>query len=272
MAIEIRKTKNIITKSKLPDADYVINPYLGCTHACTYCYAEFMKRFINIDKEWGTFVVLRSFDEKKMKTNFKKDENIIISSVTDPYQPVEKKENQMRKILLQLANTNGNIEIITKSSLVLRDIDLIKKIPNIKIGISMNSLDDKFRKLMEPGASSIEERIKTLKELKKNNIETYCFISPIFPYISDYIQIIKELENVVDYFLFENLNLRGVYKKRVLNLIKSNYNEYYDKYLNIYTQKGDVEYWEKVREEIETFTFKRVIKSTIYFNHAMEKK
>ncbi|MFV0499959.1 MAG: hypothetical protein ACK5NF_08085 [Bacilli bacterium] len=95
------EAKQLVVKSQLPATDYVINPYVGCTHGCKYCYADFMKRFYKIDKEWGKFVYL-----KKSKNNIysKKLENkiVLLSSVTDPYQPIEKKYNKFLKYLMNL--------------------------------------------------------------------------------------------------------------------------------------------------------------------------
>lgn len=134
-----------ITKSKLPAADYVINPYVGCPHQCIYCYAEFMKRFTRHDEKWGDFVDVKSCHKK---VNAKKiaGASVLIGSVTDAYNPFENKYLVTKSILEQLANTNANIEILTKSSLITRDIDLFRKIPNIRIGISMNSLGNPPRK------------------------------------------------------------------------------------------------------------------------------
>ena len=151
-------TKSIITKSRLPDADYVINPYVECPHKCIYCYEEFMKRFTGQAKqEWGDFIDIKQFTlpVSTLKTN---NHTILLGSVTDPYNPFEKEYNVTKTILESFVNTSAHIDILTKSSLVLRDVAIIKKIPNARVGISLNTLDDSFRAKTEPYASSIKEK------------------------------------------------------------------------------------------------------------------
>ena len=188
MSTIIRETvsKNIITKSKLPDTDYVINNYVGCNHGCIYCYAEFMKRFTNHTEKWGEFLDVKKFNEEKFVKYLKKinsDKKILMSSVTDPYNPYEIKYKSTRNILklfIQANNEHIHLEILTKSLLIFRDIDLLKKIKNITVGISLNTLNDNLRRQIEPCAGSIKSRIEILKKLKGENIPVYLFISPIF--------------------------------------------------------------------------------------------
>ena len=212
-------SKNIITKSKLPDTDYVINNYVGCNHGCIYCYAEFMKRFTNHTEKWGEFLDVKKFNEEKFVKYLKKinsDKKILMSSVTDPYNPYEIKYKSTRNILklfIQANNEHIHLEILTKSLLILRDIDLLKKIKNITVGISLNTLNDNLRRQIEPCAGSIKSRIEILKKLKGENIPMYLFISPIFPMLTQLEEIIATCKDTVDFIYFENLNLRGRYKK-----------------------------------------------------------
>ena len=128
MKIEYREAKSIITKSAIPDLDYVINPYVGCQHKCIYCYACFMMRFTNHKGDtWGDFLDIKDYDFTKIKPNKYDGKNILLSSVTDPYTPSEKKYKSTRKILKQLIGTKAKISVLTKSRLVTRDIDLFKQ-------------------------------------------------------------------------------------------------------------------------------------------------
>ncbi|MCK9426098.1 MAG: radical SAM protein [Ignavibacteriaceae bacterium] len=259
-----------ITKSKLPDADFVINPYIGCTHKCIYCYAEFMKRFTNHNEDWGDFIDVK-LSSKPMKLDKMKNKTILIGSVTDAYNPYEKKHQITRKILEQLVNCNSHIEVLTKSDLVLRDIDLFKQIKDFRIGISLNTLDDSFRKSTEPFASSVERRINALRVLHENGIETYLFMSPIFPGITDFKKLINETKEYVDSFCFENLNLRGAYSGRVLSFIDKNYNHLNDIYTKIYKKK-DMTYWESLSTEINDFCSENKLNHKLYFYHEKIKK
>lgn len=141
---KIIKTNDYITKSNLPASDYVINPYVGCTHACKYCYASFMKRFTNHPEEWGTFIDVKTCD-KSLNLNKIKNKEVFMSSVTDPYNPSEAKYKITRRILESLINSKCNLTISTKSSLILRDLDLLKQIKNLTVCLSINTVDEKFR-------------------------------------------------------------------------------------------------------------------------------
>lgn len=218
MVIEkIINTKDYITKSNLPASDYVINPYVGCSHACKYCYASFMKRFTGHEEEWGTFIDVKICD-KPLNINKIKNKEVFMSSVTDCYNPSEEEYLITRKILESLVNAECNLTISTKSSLILRDLDLLKQIKNLTVCLSINTVDEDFKNDMD-NASSIESRIDTLKQLHENGIRTVVFMSPIFPYITDYKKIIEKTKEYTDEYWFENLNLRGPYKITIMNYI-----------------------------------------------------
>ena len=195
MKIREIKAKSIITKTGL-DADFVINPYIGCAHACIYCYARFMKKFTGHKESWGSFVDVKinAPDLILGNTDKYKSKSIIMGSVTDSYNPVERKYKITRKILEKLAPFQPNLEIITKSDLILRDIDLLKKFKNIGVAVSLSFLDEKIRKQLEPLASPAENRINILKQLHKAGIKTVVFISPIFPEITDWQKVISDQE------------------------------------------------------------------------------
>lgn len=265
-------SKNIITKSKLPDTDYVINNYVGCNHGCIYCYAEFMKRFTNHTEKWGEFLDIKKFNEEKFVKYLKKinsDKKILMSSVTDPYNPYEIKYKSTRNILklfIQANNEHIHLEILTKSLLIFRDIDLLKKIKNITVGISLNTLNDNLRRQIEPCAGSIKSRIEILKKLKGENIPVYLFISPIFPMLTQLEEIIATCKDTVDFIYFENLNLRGRYKKIILDFISKNFPEYNQLYQDIYT-KNKKEYWYLLMEDINRLCKIYDIKYKTFFFH-----
>ncbi len=274
MSTIIKETvsKNIITKSKLPATDYVINNYVGCNHGCIYCYAEFMKRFTNHTEKWGEFLDVKKFNEEKFVKYLKKinsDKKILMSSVTDPYNPYEIKYKSTRNILklfIQANNEHIHLEILTKSLLIFRDIDLLKKIKNITVGISLNTLNDNLRRQIEPCAGSIKSRIEILKKLKGENIPVYLFISPIFPMLTQLEEIIATCKDTVDFIYFENLNLRGRYKKIILNFISKNFPEYNQLYQDIYT-KNKKEYWYLLMEDINRLCKIYDIKYKTFFFH-----
>ena len=164
------KVNDYVTKSNLPASDYVINPYVGCPHGCKYCYASFMKRFTGHKEDWGTFVDIKLCD-KKININKLKNKRVFLSSVTDCYNKFEEKYELTRNILKQLVDVDCELYISTKSKLILRDMDLLKQMKNLIVSMSINTLDENFKNDMD-NASSIQERLQTLKELHNNGIFT----------------------------------------------------------------------------------------------------
>ena len=242
--------KGVMTKSNLPVADFSVNPYVGCAHACAYCYASFMKRFTNHPEPWGSFVDVKRWNPIKKPQKYAGKE-AFIGSVTDPYQPCEEKYRRTRALLEELAGSGIKISIATKSDLVLRDLDLIKTFPASRVSFSINTLDDGFQREMDR-ATSIERRLSAMKTLYDAGIETTCFISPIFPAITDPIAIIEAAADRCNLVWLENLNLRGDYKARILNWIGERHPELSALYREIYMQ-GDRSYWSGLDTKIRRF-------------------
>ncbi|MFX1339086.1 MAG: radical SAM protein [Promethearchaeota archaeon] len=265
MKIQFREAKNIITKSNIPSIDYVINPYTGCQHGCIYCYAEFMIRFTgHKGDKWGQFLDIKKFDLNKIKPQKYDGKRILISSVTDPYIPLELKFQNTRNILKKLVGTEAEIVILTKSKFVERDINLFKKFENLEVGISISTLDEIFAKIVEPGASKPKDRLSIVKRLKENELNTYVFISPFFPGITDFREIIEKSMNFTDYYMFENLNFRPHNIPRILKII----NKYNPQILPIYQElKVDRSRWDLIEDEIRSYCEKRKINYSIEFHH-----
>lgn len=256
--------KNLVTKSNLPESDYVINPYIGCPHGCRYCYACFMKRFTNHKEEWGSFIDIKRCD-KLINGKKLQGKTVFLSSVTDCYNPYEKKYENTRRILEQLTQIDCKLNISTKSPLILRDIDLLKQCKNIKVSISINTLNEQFRNDMDY-ASSISERFHVLEELHRNGIYSVLFMSPIFPEITDFRKIIEKSKVYVDEYWFENLNLRGSYKQVILEYINHSYPQLIKLYNEIYLN-GNMDYWHDLAMEIEEYCNAHSVKHINYFYH-----
>lgn len=264
MIIKEVETSDYLTKSNLPASDYVINPYIGCPHGCKYCYASFMKRFTGHNEEWGTFIDIKKCS-KNINVSKLKNKTVFLSSVTDCYNEYEEKYEITRNILKQLIGVECNLNISTKSKLILRDLDLLKQMKNLTVAMSLNTLDENFRKDMDK-ASSVHERLDTLKELHSNGIYTILFVSPIFPYITDYKAIIEKTSEYIDEYWFENLNLRGEYKYKILDYIYNSYPNLKEEYQSIYLNK-DNKYWHELEVDIESYCKENNIKYTNYFYH-----
>lgn len=247
------QVKGIFTKSNLPVSDYSVNPYVGCEHACSYCYASFMKRFTNHPEVWGEFVDVKHWPDIKNPQKYAGKE-LFIGSVTDPYQPLEKSCRRTRAFLEQMQGSGCKLSIATKSDLILRDLDLIKSFPNAIVSWSINTLDEVFRADMDC-AVSIERRLAAMKEFHDAKIRTTCFISPIFPGITDVLSIIRRVKEQCNFIWLENLNLRGGYKAVILSYIAQKFPELTSLYEMIY-QKKDRSYWAMLDHEIRQFAMK----------------
>jgi len=242
--------KGILTKSNLPVADYSVNPYVGCTHACKYCYASFMKRFTNHKEPWGEFLDVKEWKPLAQTEKYAGKE-CFIGSVTDPYQPCESTYRRTRDFLEQMKGSGCRISIATKSDLVLRDIDLIKTFPDARISFSINTLDELFRADMDC-AVNIERRLEAMEVCHDAGIRTTCFISPIFPGITNIREIIIRAMDRCNIVWLENLNLRGDYRVRILSYIEEKYPDLLPLYNQIYL-KNDRNYWTELDCDMASF-------------------
>ena len=181
MIIKEIQSKTILSASKV--YPYVINPYTGCQHNCLYCYAHFMKRFTGHKEPWGQFVDVKvnAPDLLRREITRKKMDRIWVSGVCDPYQPLEAKYELTRQCLEILAQNNWPVIVQTRSPLVLRDIDILKEGRAFEVGLSITTADDSIRKLFEPNAPPIKDRVRALDELHRAGIRTYIMIAPILP-------------------------------------------------------------------------------------------
>ncbi len=245
------RVKDYLTKTKLTTLDYVINPYVGCPNKCLYCYAAYMSSFSKHKEEWGSFIDVK-YTRKRINTFKIKDKKVMISTVTDPYNEFEPKYGITRKIMEQLVNCDACLSVVTKSKLVLRDIDLFKKMKHIEVALSISLLDENLKEKLEPNSSSIEERLETLKFLKQNGIKSVVFISPIIPQITDFKSIIEKTKEYADEYWFDKLNLRNSFKTKMFRFITEHYPIYKSLYDDIYNKKNP-QYFEEMRNEIDEY-------------------
>lgn len=195
--------RSILSKSQVHD--YVVNPYVGCGHGCRYCYAAFMKRFTGHREPWGEFVDIKVNAPELLAKEIgrKQRGRVWVSGVCDPYQAAERKYGLTRRCLEVLLEHQWPVSVQTKSALVLRDIEILEKFDDVEVGFSVTTADEKIRKLFEPGASSIRERIRALDALHAAGIRTYAMIAPILPGAEG---LIGKLPGKVDHILIDRLN------------------------------------------------------------------
>lgn len=195
--------KSILSPSRIHD--YAVNPYVGCQHACAYCYARFMKRFTGHKEPWGSFVDVKINAPELLRKEIarKRKGTVWVSGVCDPYQPLEATCQLSRECLDILVDHGWPVVVQTRSPLVLRDMDIFRKSSRIDVGLSITTADDAVRKIFEPQAPSITERLEALAALHRNGIRTYAMIAPILPGAEN---LIRMLAGSVDYVIIDRMN------------------------------------------------------------------
>jgi DNA repair photolyase len=213
--------KTVLTRTAISGFDYCLNPYVGCGHGCRYCYASFMKRFTGHKEPWGEFIDVKVNAPSLLKNQLKKAKPgiVAISTVTDPYQPIEKTYKITRGCLEALLDKQFPVNLLTRSPLCLRDIDLFKRFKKIEVGLTVTTHDEAMKKLFEPCSPSIPSRIRALETLRQERVRTYAFIGPLLPLKPA--PLVKMLEGLVDEVLIDRVNypnkVKGLYRKNGLD-------------------------------------------------------
>ena len=203
MIVREVQAKAILSVSKI--YDYVVNPYTGCEHACTYCYARFMKRFTGHKEPWGEFVDVKTnaADLLKVEIRKKRRGRVWVSGVCDPYQPLEARYRLTRRCLEIMARHSWPAVVQTRSPLVLRDTDILREADGSEVGLTVTTGNDEIRKLFEPNAPPIKDRLDALDELHRAGIRTYAMIAPMLPGAED---LAEALRGKVDYVMVDRMN------------------------------------------------------------------
>lgn len=190
--------RSILTKCGIPGVDFSLNPYVGCAHACTYCYAScVVSRFKGRLDPWGTFVDVKANAAQLLKAALKKADGktVLLSSVTDPYQPLEREKEVTRACLAQFGHGRATVSILTKSDLVVRDIDVLRTLPSVEVGFSMSTVDDRIARALEPGAPPPSRRFAAIEQLARAGFRTWVFIAPAIPGIIETRDQLEEIHS-----------------------------------------------------------------------------
>ncbi len=203
MIIKEIRSKTILSASKI--YDYVINPYVGCQHSCSYCYARFIKKFTGHKEPWGEFIDVKINAPELLQKDIrkKKQARVWMSGLCDCYQPSEAKYRLTRECISILAGQGWPVTIQTRSSLVLRDLDIIREASDFEVGMSITTADDGIRKLFEPSAPPIGDRLNTLDMLHRSGIRTFAMIAPVLPGAEG---LAEELKGKADYIIIDRMN------------------------------------------------------------------
>lgn len=178
-----RQARSVLSKTGIPGARWAVNPYTGCAHACRYCYASFMGKYSGHAEPWGTFVDAKGNAPEVLARELRRAERgtVILSSVTDPYQPLEERLRLSRRCLELLVAHRFPVRVLTKSPLVLRDLDVLRGAEDVAVSLTVTTDDERVRALFEPGAPPIAARVAALRALKEAGVPTRVFIGPMLP-------------------------------------------------------------------------------------------
>lgn len=227
--VQAIEAKSIIVDSKLPDTDCVVNPYVGCTLGCGYCYASFMGRMVGESvPSWGDYVyakvnAVEVIDRELTRMSpAKAHRSLLLSSVTDPYQGAEIQHRLTRGVLERLVAHRypGRIGILTKSNLVVRDIDLLTQLADVEVGMTVTTTDDRISRVLEVRAPTAARRLGALRRLHDSGLPTYAFVGPLLPHFADRPELLANLfegiaaTGVTSVFV-EHLNMKKYIRTRL---------------------------------------------------------
>lgn len=217
VVVKETRCRAALSRSRIPGIDYALNPYVGCAHGCRYCYAEFMRGYTGHAEVWGSFVDVRINAAKQLANEVVRLRPGVIglSTVTDPYQPLERKYQLTRSCLAVLQAGLFPVSILTKSPLVTRDIDLLCSLAECEVGLTITTDDERMRRLFEPCAPPIGRRLEALQALIAAGLRTYAFVGPALPMNPQHLA--KLLDGLVDEVLVDRMN----YVHKVVSLYRA---------------------------------------------------
>jgi DNA repair photolyase len=229
--------KTILNRGGL--GDYSLNCYTGCSHACVYCYARFMQRFHPHDEPWGSFIDVKVNAVEVLKRQLRRavPGTVFMSSACDGWQPLEAQWRLTRRCCELLLERGFALHVLTKSALVLRDLDIFAGHP-VRLGVTLTTLDESLRELWEPGADSVQQRLRIIEAARQAGLSTSIMFGPLLPFLSDSQAAIEALlrqaaERGVDRIWVDGLNPRPRVWPAVAELLREHFPELLEPYRKI---------------------------------------
>jgi len=263
--------KSAIGKCGFPGGGWAVNPYVGCSHGCVYCYARFIKRFTGHTESWGSFVDARiniaQVLGRQMRLAKFQGGRIFIGTVTDPYQPLEEKYQLTRKILQVLINYENPVSILTKSDMVPRDLDLLKKLKEVDVDFTVATLDEKWKKLTEPNSPTVKQRFLAMEKLTDEGIPVCAMMGPYWPFFTDPGELFQEFKKAgVVHVFTESFNTTGGNWVGVEKVLKKHYPQLLTKMRQIMFNKEMFDqFYSQAEKKVKDLSKQYQIPVTIYF-------
>lgn len=223
--------KSSLSKSGIYGVDYSLNPYFGCEHSCVYCYVPRMMPGRLKGRSWGEFVEVKINMPKVLTKELKRIKRgvVLVSSITDPYQPVERRYELTRRCVELLSSSKLEVTVLTKSVLFKRDLEVMNK-DRFEIGVTVTTI--RAHKELEPLSDPPLARIEALKEASQEGFKTFIFLGPLIPGVVD-----DELEEIIElaynaeasYVIVDKLNTRGDVVQSIMKVLNK---DHLDKFVN----------------------------------------
>jgi len=255
--VVVRETrcKTILNKSSI--SDYSLNCYTGCAHGCVYCYARFMQRFHPHDEPWGEFVDVKVNAVEALGRQLRRARPgaVFVSSACDGWQPVEAGRKLTRRCCELLLEHGFQVNVLSKSALVLRDLDVLAR-GNARIGVTVTTLDEDLRRLWEPGCSGVQERFRVLEEAHRAGVSTAVMFGPLLPFLSDGQVSIDALfrraaQIPVDAIWVDALNPRPRVWPSVAELLRARFPDLRERYARLlFEKRARNGYLKELRERV----------------------
>ncbi len=253
----VRETVCRTVLNRTAIGDYSLNCYTGCVHACVYCYARYMQRFHPHPEPWGRFVDVKVNAPEALKKQLRRAPpgEVFMSSACDGWQPLEREWRLTRRCCELLIERGFKINVLTKSALVLSDIDIFAG-RSARIGVTITTLDERLRALWEPGASSVEERLGVIQAAQRARLETAVMFGPLLPYLSDGEESVAALFEQaarldIDHIWVDALNPRPKVWESVVELLRREFPRLEQPYrLMLFNPDAREEYLASLRDRV----------------------
>ncbi len=237
IVVSEKRCKTILNKTSI--GDYSLNCYTGCSHGCVYCYARFMQRFHPHPEPWGEFVDVKvnAVEALERQLRCARPGEVFVSTACDGWQPIEAERRLTRRCCDLLLQCGFQVNVLTKSALVLLDLDLFSG-QNAIIGVTVTTLDERLRRLWEPKASGVEERFRVIEEVHRAGLRASIMFGPLLPFLSDSQTSIDGLfqraaDLKIDVIWVDALNPRPRVWPSIISLLKDEFPELCERYRRI---------------------------------------
>jgi len=254
-----------LAPSRITLGEYVINPYRGCGYGCRYCYVQKNKGIQKRNELWGTFVDVKVNigEVLNRELSSRRVSSVLIGSTTEVYQPCEEQYQLMRTLVKLLNAANVRCTILTKSPLIVRDIDLLRKNVSPVVYVTINDLPEAIQSVLEPDAPSLRERCDIIHALVNIGINTHVYVNPVLPLLTNPDALMNKFNGIATHLDFESINPTMTNWALLRNDIQPYASDTIEKLDNIFTNK---DLWDAYWHSFEEYLKER----NTYFRYSMK--